>query len=61
MRNLEIRQAAKQANVMLWEVAAAIGLQDSTFSRKLRYEFPAKEKNRILKIIRELEKGREAE
>ena len=37
--NNEIRVAANTARVRLWEIADAIGLSDSSFSRKLRKEF----------------------
>ena len=51
MHNLEIRTAAKKAGVFLWEVAAAYGVTDGNFSRKLRKELPADEKEKILVII----------
>ena len=51
MHNLEIRTAAKKAGVFLWEVADAYGVTDGNFSRKLRKELPADEKEKILVII----------
>ena len=51
MHNKEIRSAAKNAGVRLWEVAAAYGINDGNFSRKLRQELPQEEKEKILKII----------
>ena len=51
MHNKEIRSAAKNAGVRLWEVAAAYGINDGNFSRKLRQELPQKEKEKILAII----------
>lgn len=56
MCNTEIRQAAACAGVRLWQIAAAIGLNDGNFSRKLRKEFPENEKKRILDIIEDLAK-----
>ena len=51
MCNNEIRQAAKSAGLYLWQVAAAYGVNDSNFSRKLRNELPKEEKEKILLII----------
>lgn len=56
MHNKEIRIAAKNAGVRLWEVAAAYGVNDSNFSRKLRQELPQQEKEKILAIIDRLAK-----
>lgn len=58
MANEEIKAKAKQKGVYLWEIADRYGVCDTHFSRKLRKEFPEKEKQRILAIIDELaEKG----
>lgn len=54
MHNKEIRSAAKKAGVRLWEVAAAYGINDGNFSRKLRQELPQEEKEKILAIINRL-------
>lgn len=54
MYNKEIRSAAKNAGIRLWEIAAAYGINDGNFSRKLRYELPVKEKEKILMIITRL-------
>ena len=51
MSNMEIREAAKSAGVRLWEVAAAYGVSDGNFSRKLRQELPLAEQEKILTII----------
>ncbi len=52
--NNEIRQAAKSAGIKLWHIAESLGWADSTFSRKLRREFPAEEKEKILATIKTL-------
>ena len=54
--NQDIKAAAKTANVRLWRIADRLELTDGNFSKKLRKELPAEEKERILKIIEELEK-----
>lgn len=51
MHNKEIRDKAKNAGIRLWEVAAAYGLSDGNFSRKLRRELPEGEKEKVLAII----------
>lgn len=48
---MRIREHAKEAGVRLWEVAAAYGINDGNFSRKLRQELPQEEKRKILAII----------
>ncbi len=61
MNNTEIRSAAKKAGVRLWEVAAAYGINDGNFSRKLRKELPQGEKEKIFVIIDQLaQKKKEA-
>lgn len=52
--NVEIRKAAKQAGVCLWQVAERVGVNDGNFSRKLRRELPTEERDKILEIINEL-------
>lgn len=52
MKNHEIRSAAKQHGVYLWEIADRCGITDSTFSRRLRRELTPEETSRILEIIR---------
>lgn len=52
--NADIRNAAKEAGVCLWQVAERIGVNDGNFSRKLRRELPEQEKKEILQIIQEL-------
>ncbi|MBQ3355671.1 MAG: hypothetical protein IJG45_00965 [Oscillospiraceae bacterium] len=58
MKNRDIRLAIAGAGLKLWEIAAALGITDSYFSRKLRKEFSPEEKARVLKIVEEL-KGSE--
>ena len=55
-RNLDIREAAQNNAVLLWEIADKLGVTDSHFSRKLRHELPKAEKDRIFSIIEEIAK-----
>lgn len=64
MENVEIRQEATKGGLKLWEVAEALGMTDSTFSRKLRRELPSDQRDHILSMIwklAELKAEREAE
>lgn len=54
MFNKDIREAIAAAKLRYWQVATAYGCTDGTFSRKLRRELPAEEKEKIFGIIREL-------
>ena len=58
MYNQEIRKVAKAKGVLLCEIAEALGIQDSGFSRKLRRELPEKEKTKILALIDEIAESR---
>lgn len=57
MKNFEIRQAMKENRLFSYEVAAALGIADSTMSRKMRKELDAEEKQKILEVIAKLVKG----
>ncbi len=56
MNNIDIRNAARIANIPLWKIGDAMGYSDSHFSRLLRKEFTAERKNKIFQIIEELKK-----
>lgn len=56
MRNSDIRQEIKSAGLRLWQIAEALGLQDSNFSRRLRHELSEAEKVKIREIIADLSK-----
>ena len=51
MSNIDIRNAAGGCGLKLWQVAEAIGMNESAFSRKLRKELSPDEKQRILAAI----------
>jgi len=57
MKNLEIRKAMQENRLFSYEVAAALGIADSTMSRKMRYEMDEQEKQKILEVINNLAKG----
>lgn len=49
--NKTIREYAKISSVKLWQVAEALGMQDSNFSKKLRHPLTSTEEQRICEII----------
>lgn len=59
MKNVQIRESAKEAGVKLWEIADRLGMTDSSFSRKLRRDLPADEQEKIAGIIEALAVERE--
>ena len=54
MSNQDIRRTAAGTGVKLWQIADALGITDSSFSRKLRKELPQEEKEKIFSIIQKL-------
>lgn len=54
MKNLDIREEAKTADVCLWQIAEKLGMRDNYFSCKLRKELSDEEKAKIRDIIAEL-------
>ena len=53
--NEDIRNEIKEAGLFLWQVADRLGINDTYFSKKLRYEFSPEKKAQIRAIIAELE------
>lgn len=53
--NLDVRECAKKAGVYLWQIAAAIGVSEPTFNRRMRVEMPETEKEQVKKVISRLE------
>ena len=57
MKNVEIRSAFMQAGIKQWKLAEKLGISETHFSRKLRNELDAEEKQKILEVIEKLAKG----
>ena len=57
MANECIKRAAKGRKVHLWQVANMLGMADSAFSRKLRYELSEDEQRMIIGIINDIAGG----
>lgn len=56
MKNDDIKNEVKSAGLRLWQIAEALGMQDSNFSRRLRHELSEAEKTEIREIIANLSK-----
>lgn len=56
MKNDDIKNEVKSAGLRLWQIAEALGMQDSNFSRRLRHELSDAEKVKIREIIADLSK-----
>lgn len=57
--NITIRKMSKDKGVFLWEIADALGMNDSTLSKKLRKELPQKETEKIVSIIDRLSREKQ--
>lgn len=51
MYNSDVRTAAKNAGVFLYQIAAAMGISEPTMTRKLRFELSEQEKKPIFEAI----------
>ncbi|MBQ5318447.1 MAG: hypothetical protein J6K17_05095 [Oscillospiraceae bacterium] len=58
MCNADVRTAAKNAGVFLYQVAAAMGISEPTMTRKLRFELPDEEKQNIFETISKIASNR---
>lgn len=54
MANRRIRAAAELNGVKLWEVAEALGITDSTLSRRLRRELDEDETRQMIAVIHKI-------
>ena len=54
MANNDIRLKAAGKGIKLWQIAEALGITDSSLSRKLRRELPESEKDKFCSIIETL-------
>lgn len=52
--NQDLRECIKESNVKMWAVARRLGIADSTLCRRLRFELPRAEKQKIVAVVNEL-------
>lgn len=57
MKNIEIRNALKEAGIKHWELAELLNISESTMCVRLRKELSDDEKHRIISIIKANKKG----
>ena len=60
MRNIDLRQAFRVANVKQWEVADALGISEMTFVKWLRKELPEEKKALVREAIEKVVQSRES-
>lgn len=61
MFNKDIRTYAKENNVFLWQVAKAMGISESTMTRRFRMELQEQEKQKVFSIIDKLSRKKVTE
>lgn len=54
MKNIDIRNLIAQKRLKHYEVAEALKIDDSTFSRWLCHEMPAEKKKRVIEAINKI-------
>lgn len=59
--NDDIKAAARENDVCLWEIAEMLNIADTTLSRKLRRELSDAEKAQIISIINRLSDRRKSQ
>ncbi len=60
MTGSEIKNLIRSSGIKLWQVAAALGMNDGNFSRRLRKPFSESEVANIKAIVAELSKKNNA-
>lgn len=55
MANLEIREEIKKSRLFHYEIAEALGIGESAFSKWLRSEMNAEKKERVIQAIKKLQ------
>ena len=51
VKNVRLRQYAKESGVPLWMIAERLGYRDNDFSRLLRHELPESKQEEIFGLI----------
>lgn len=59
MRNKDLREEFRIANVRQWEVAEAMGISEMTFVKWLRRELPDEKKSLVREAIRKVVDSRQ--
>ena len=51
MSNSIVRAALRENSVHQWQLAEAIGVNESVFSRRMRHDLPTEEQARLVTVI----------
>lgn len=57
MVNEKLKNAMKETHLKQWQVADLMGINEFSLSRKLRYELPEEEQQRIIDLIHSAKEG----
>ena len=58
MSNVEVRTEIMRNGLKHWEVAAELGISETSFSRKMRMELPDDDRERVLAAIKAICRSR---
>lgn len=58
--NQDMRNAARKAGIPFWKIADELGISEASMTRKMRRELPDAEKQRVLQIIEQIRKQKQA-
>ena len=61
MSNSDVRTAAKNAGVFLYQIAAVMGISEPTMTRKLRFELSNEQKKPIFDAIERIRTEKQKE
>ena len=54
MNNIVVRKLIKDSGLHYWQIAEKLGMEDTTFSKKLRHELTDELKTAISEIVKDL-------
>lgn len=55
--NIDIRNKARENGVPLWKIAESLGMSETGFSRKMRYEMNDDDKTKVFQAIENVKNG----
>lgn len=61
MKNKPIKDALEHQGIKQWQLADALGVNETTLCKRLRHELPDEERDRILEIIERMRGNNHAE
>lgn len=61
LANKELRQKARSCGVPLWMLAVELGISEPTMTRRLRQELSVRDKEKLLAMVADIARRKEAE